>query len=59
MKQMAHIQDGLVVNVSVWDGESDWTPQGEVVEIPEGQIVGIGWSYLDEKFTAPDQEENN
>jgi hypothetical protein len=59
MKQMAHIQDGLVVNVSVWDGESDWTPQGEVVEIPEGEIVGIGWSYLDGKFTAPDQEENN
>lgn len=50
VKRMAHIVDGKVVNVSLWDGESNWTPVEEVVEIPEGIIAGIGWDYIDGEF---------
>lgn len=50
MKKMAHIVEGKVVNVSKWDGESDWTPNEEVVEIPEGVVAGIGWDYIDGEF---------
>jgi len=50
MKKMAHIVDGKVVNVSLWDGESYWNAAGEVVEIPEGVIAGIDWDYVDGEF---------
>jgi hypothetical protein len=51
LKHMAHIADGKVVNVSLWDGKSDWTPAEEVVEIPEGVNAGIGWDYDGKEFT--------
>ena len=47
---MAHIVDGKVVNVSLWDGETQWTPAEEVVEIPEGVTAGIGWDHIDGEF---------
>ena len=50
MKKMAHIVDGAVTNVSLWDGETSWTPAEEVVEIPEGIVAGIGWDYVDGEF---------
>jgi hypothetical protein len=50
LKTYAHIVNGKVVNVSVWDSESDWTPDEEIVEIPEGSHAGIGWDYDDTKF---------
>ena len=49
-KLMAHIVDGKVVNVSVWDGQSEWTPAEEVVEIPEGLTAGIDWDYVGGEF---------
>lgn len=50
MKTMAHIIDGKVVNVSLWDGEYGWTPDEDSVEIPEGVNAGIGWDYVDGTF---------
>ena len=63
MKHMAHIENGKVVNVSLWDGKSPWTPDGEVVEMPTVEYTdeetgetlhrataGIGWDYVDGKF---------
>jgi hypothetical protein len=50
LKTMAHIVDGKVVNVSVWDGQSDWTPAEQVVEIPDGTTAGIGWDYVGGEF---------
>jgi hypothetical protein len=49
-KHMAHVVDGKVVNVSIWDGVSDWTPDEKVVEIPKGLPAGIGWDYDGTKF---------
>lgn len=50
MKRMAHIVDGKVVNVSLWDGATPWTPAEEVVEVPGGTTAGIGWDYVDGQF---------
>ena len=50
MKTYAHIIDGKVVNVSLWDGVTPWTPDEEIVEIPEGVIAGIDWDYIDGEF---------
>ena len=51
MKTFAEIQDGAVVNVSVWDAES---PQGEqFVEITGIPNVGIGWTYMNGEFIEP------
>jgi hypothetical protein len=50
MKTMAHIIDGKVVNVSLWDGESEWNPSEQTVEILEGSVAGIDWDYIDGEF---------
>jgi hypothetical protein len=50
LKTYAHIVDGKVVNVSIWDGEAPYTPDEELVEIPEGTTAGIDWDYIDAKF---------
>ena len=50
LKYMAQILDGKVVNVSVWDGQSDWSPSEQVVEIPDGVTAGIGLDYVDGEF---------
>jgi len=50
LKIYAHIVDGKVVNVSIWDGEAPFTPDEELVEIPEGTIAGIDWDYIDGEF---------
>jgi hypothetical protein len=50
MKTFAHIVDGKVVNMSIWDEVSEWQPQEQVVEISEGVIAGIGWDYINGNF---------
>ena len=55
MKTFAEIQNGLIVNVSVWDLE---TPQGDqFVEITDIENVGIGWSCVNGEFIEPPQTE--
>jgi hypothetical protein len=58
LKHMAHIIDGKVVNVSLWDGVTEWTPAEEVVEIPEGVTAGIDWDYVDGEFVDNRPVEN-
>jgi hypothetical protein len=50
MKKMAHIIDGKIVNVSLWDGVTQWEPAEETIEIPEGVNAGIGWDWDGKKF---------
>ena len=50
MKKYAHVIDGKVVNVSLWDGVTHWEPSENVVEILEGVTAGIGWDYDGETF---------
>lgn len=45
---------GAVINVTVWDGESDWTPPDNTSAIKCGDSgAGIGWTYKDGFFTPP------
>jgi hypothetical protein len=50
LKTYAHIVDGKIVNVSVWDGVTPYEPAEELVEIPAGVTAGIGWDYIDGEF---------
>lgn len=49
----AVVVDGIVTNVVLWDGESTWQPEGEVVAIPEDSPVGPDWTYDGSGFQRP------
>ena len=48
----AIVENGVVINVVVWDGESAYNPYGELILVdgltPE---PGIGWDYDGNTFT--------
>jgi hypothetical protein len=56
----AHVVDGKVVNVSIWDGVTDFGPVENAEMIPlatytddegvEHYLGGIGWDYKKGKF---------
>ncbi|MEM8447422.1 tail fiber assembly protein [Morganella morganii] len=52
----AVIENGIVVNVIIWDGESEIAVPDERQLINISDIddnPGIGWSYSDGEFTSP------
>lgn len=51
----AIIENGIVVNVIVWDGTSEWSPpKGSSVEdITTLPNVGIGWTWDGRSFAEP------
>ncbi|ELQ7224703.1 hypothetical protein QQ528_003577 [Escherichia coli] len=51
-KIYAVVNNGIVVNIAVWDGESEWEPTDGVAVLAEDG-VGVGWSYDGEKFIKP------
>ena len=60
LRGYAHVLDGVVVNVSVWDGESSYDPGEGVTMVPLPYTTdedgtpryqgGIGWTYRDGEF---------
>lgn len=50
----AVIENGVVTNIAVWDGESAWQPTNELV-IPVSDNVRIGWFYDKGKLSSPTQ----
>ncbi|EFH4910983.1 phage tail protein [Escherichia coli] len=50
----AVIENGVVTNIAVWDGESAWQPTNALV-IPVSDNVRIGWYYEKGKFSPPTQ----
>ena len=48
----AVVKDGVVINMVVWDGVTEWQP-AEGFAVPAHDYVGIGWRYEDEKFIDP------
>lgn len=51
----AIVNNGIVENVIVWDGETPYTPpEGSI--IVQSDVAGIGWSYNYEtgEFTPPE-----
>jgi hypothetical protein len=61
VKTYAHIIGSKVVNVSLWDGKAIYSPDEELVEIPEGKSAGIDWDYIDGEFidNRPQPEPQN
>ncbi|WP_270220975.1 hypothetical protein [Kosakonia cowanii] len=52
MTAYAVVENGVVINTVVWDGETKWQPEtGEAVLAPE--VINIGWLYDGKTFTAP------
>lgn len=52
----AQIIDGTVVNVIVWDGETDLGLDGELVNVDDTPC-GPGWTVVDGEFVAPPEPE--
>ncbi|EOY5723697.1 tail fiber assembly protein [Enterobacter cloacae] len=59
MGSYAIVKDGLVINVIVWDGEEEFTPTEEGVEVVvcEPDVCCIGASYTDGVFVPPQPPE--
>lgn len=65
----AHVVDGLVVNVSLWDGVTAYQPGEGVEMVPLPYTVdedgtrrytgGIGWTYRDGQFIDERPVEDN
>jgi len=55
MKPYAEVRNGLVVNVSLWDGDTDkWSPPAGALAVDiEGLSVGPGWTYDGQDFAPP------
>jgi len=48
------IRDGVVENVSLWDGDLNrWQPPEGIVCIPAPDEIGIGWSWDGQNWTTP------
>ncbi|WP_161139673.1 hypothetical protein [Propylenella binzhouense] len=53
VKRYAIVEGGIVINVALWDGEAEWTPDaGEAIPCPAG--TGIGWTWDGEAFAPPE-----
>lgn len=50
----AVIDNGVVVNVVIWDGETEWPLPPDLSAIDCAPQVGIGWTWNnDDGFIAP------
>jgi hypothetical protein len=49
MKRYAHIKDGIVVNVSVWEGEQS----ADDMVCVDGVWVTVGMTYCNGSFDEP------
>lgn len=49
---LIELSTGLVVNVAVWDGTTEWAPEEGVIAVASDEAQ-IGWIYAEGKFVAP------
>jgi len=54
VKRMAVVENGIVVNVIVYDPQGTWLPQPDQTLI-EHDRASIGWAYDGENFTDPNE----
>jgi hypothetical protein len=54
-KHYALIRDGIVENITTWDGQTDWKPDDgfTLVEYDPSDGVGVGWTYEGDGFVDP------
>lgn len=53
MNRYAIIENGVVVNVVLWDGQTQWADSQAAILLPAGSPVGPGYTYDGTNFTAP------
>lgn len=53
MSICAIVKNNTVIDMVLWDGESEWSP-ADGVAVPADEYVGIGWIFQDGVFTSPD-----
>ena len=51
----AVIENGVVVNMVVWDGHTAWVPLPgrEAIQLQDGSTVSIGWTWDGTNFSPP------
>lgn len=49
MNRYAIIQNGLVINVVIWDGVSNWTPPADT-ELVQSNTLNVGDNYPQEQI---------
>lgn len=52
--RFALVMNSEVINIVLWDGEAEFTPEGELINIEDHPEIGIGWTYIDGEFIPPD-----
>ena len=57
MTTYAIVENGVIANVIVWDGVTEYTsPNGTtLIQIPDGTYTGIGATYSNGVFGPPPQ----
>jgi hypothetical protein len=57
MNRYAHVENGVVTNVSMWDGETSYNPPAGVTMILADESTRIGGTYDGEfHYVEPDPE---
>lgn len=51
----AMIRDGVVENITTWNGSEDWQPPEDVLLVAYEPTsgIGVGWLYQDGEFVSP------
>lgn len=51
----AVVQSGAVINIVIWDGETQWVApnDSELIQINIDQRCGIGWTWDGTSFSEP------
>jgi hypothetical protein len=57
MSRYALVQNDVVVNVVLWDGETEYNPDGELVAIADDEVVGPVWTRAKGKWVAPPESD--
>lgn len=55
--KFAVVVDNKIVNIALWDGVSEWSPEGEIIdmsELPAG--CSIGWELVNNVWVDPQPE---
>jgi len=51
VERWAMIQNGIVINVCLWDGDlKTWQPPEDVIMQPAPDNIGIGWTWDGTEF---------
>ena len=53
IKRYAHIEDNIVTNVSLWNGETPWDPGCEILELEDNSPIGPGYTRENGQFIPP------